>query len=235
MRFRRALLPIIGTVFLVVATVLATGAVYRVGAQGQGQGTDPEAVASAGASAVSRVQATTPLRWRIPWATVEIGTFATLCTTAINVRNLADATVNVEVEFFSTSGTLLENVAGAVAAGAVENWLPDGQSNINAAPFAAAANSGTTGDFEGYANVHADDPRILVSAHILCRNSTADPLQSEIVAITNEPAFPVGATLQFFQAHAPGVPAGQGLATMPPAEMADGGAEGRQSGRGPGQ
>jgi len=99
LRLRAVSLPMTGIVFLVVATVLVAGTVYRVGAQGQG--TDPEAAADPGESTVTRAPATTPLRWRVPWVTVEITAVATGCGTAITVRNLADTTVNVEVEYFA--------------------------------------------------------------------------------------------------------------------------------------
>jgi hypothetical protein len=55
--------------------------------------------------------------------------------------------------------------------------------------------------FIGYANVNADDPRILVTATILCREGTSGA--SKIQSQNDLPAFPVGATMEYFQAGMP--------------------------------
>jgi hypothetical protein len=50
--------------------------------------------------------------------------------------------------------------------------------------------------------VHADDPRILASAAIVCRDAAGSGA-TNIEAMTDVATFPVGATMEYFQAGMP--------------------------------
>ena len=56
-------------------------------------------------------------------------------------------------------------------------------------------------DFWGYASVHADDPRVHVSAYVICRDGTIGT--TNIVGMTQIGTSPVGATMEYFQAGMP--------------------------------
>jgi hypothetical protein len=63
-----------------------------------------------------------------------------------------------------------------------------------------------TGNFNGgFAKVRADDPRVLVGAFLTCKRDRATGFDQidAVRALTNIPAFPVGATAQYFQAGMP--------------------------------
>jgi hypothetical protein len=55
------------------------------------------------------------------------------------------------------------------------------------------------GEFDGYAHVNADDPRIVVTAMMRCGDNDLHLP----VTITSIPAYPVGATAEYFQAGIP--------------------------------
>jgi len=144
--------------------------------------------------------ATLPLRWRIPTAFEDINTNATFCTTVVSVLNATASLINVEVEWMQWSGASDTLRPKQLPANQMLHWVSDHQININ--PYFPDDDAGLEG-FAGYVNVHADDPRILVTAIILCRDDTfATPL-AKIRVHDTIPAFPVGATMEYFQAGMP--------------------------------
>jgi hypothetical protein len=144
--------------------------------------------------------ATLPLRWRIPTAFENIFSNATFCTTVVSVLNATASSINVQVEWTSWGGFSQALRPMALPASEMLHWVSDHQINIR--PYFPDDDAGLEG-FSGYVNVHADDPRILVTAIILCRDDTfATPL-AKIRVHDTIPAYPVGTTAQYFQAGMP--------------------------------
>jgi hypothetical protein len=141
---------------------------------------------------------TLPLRWRIPTCAERTGSAETYCSTVISVRNLTDSSINVEVEWFNWDGTTSKLRPMTLPGQNLLQWATNNQ--IVLLPF-FADDDATISSLIGYANVNANDPRILVTATILCRDGTA--ATSKIVSQNEVPAFPVGATAEFFQAGMP--------------------------------
>ena len=163
------------------------------GAQGSqkpvGEATGPKAPTS-----------TLPLRWRIPTAFEHTGSAETYCSTVVSVRNLTASSVSVEVEWFQWNGSTDKLRPMTVPAQQMLQWATN--NNIVLLPYYADDDALILG-LVGYANVNADDPRILVTATVLCRDGTSGA--SKILSQDELPAFPVGATMDYFQA---GMPAG---------------------------
>jgi hypothetical protein len=146
-----------------------------------------------------------PLRWRIPWA-VNIGTdneaAIVKCLTQVSVVVPFEVTkvVRVNVEFFDTVG---KNRGDSVKMYGKNLNNPPAELGAQGSvktddPIALTFNSYdlNTGDFQGYALVNADDPRVFVSAHMFCEKSGS-------MSFASIPAYPVGATLEYFQAGMP--------------------------------
>jgi hypothetical protein len=156
---------------------------------------------------------TYPLRWRVAWATIETGTTDTYCGTAVIVTNTTTASIDVDVEFMKDDGSSAGRALHTL--GAYENYtaITVGSSlTINVGPY-WWDDQVASPDFSGYALVGANDPRIMVSAFQFCRSSTG--YSGAIVrSHTNIPAFPVGATAEFFQAVMP-------MAGPPPAAIVE--------------
>lgn len=204
------------TVFTVIAVALSAlavgqydvpaGATAGVGPAAAAAARPPQAVteedqetAPAGARGPT---STRPLRWRIAYAT-NVGSGATTfeadCLTAVNVVGAFGAgSFDYDVEFFQGTSVPVGTVATSI------DFDGDADLVITDDPFdplpgfnhVAEAN---TNDFTtGYALVLADDPRIYVSAYIVCEDG------SGVASFTNVPAYPVGPTATFFQAGVPG-------------------------------
>ncbi len=149
----------------------------------------------------SRVPTSTlPLRWRVSWAAMVRGNYYTNCSTAIAVTNTTGSSVDVEVEWMA-GGVSLALRPRSVLSYATTVWIPDGASAVNNVPW-YAHDVASIVDFMGSALVTADDPRILVSAFQYCRSGIgyAGPT---ILSQTNIPAYPVGATAEYFVAGMP--------------------------------
>jgi hypothetical protein len=123
--------------------------------------------------------------------------------TAVTVRNAGPATVNIDVEWFRADGTSMGLSTEPIISERVKVFWPD--SGVNLTPFTGEGATASTGDLSGgWANVNADDPRVLASAAIVCRD-VAGYDASNLGAMINVPAVPVGATLEYFQAGTPAV------------------------------
>ena len=116
------------------------------------------------------------------------------------MRNLTASSVSVEVEWFQWNGSTDKLRPMTVPAQQMLQWATN--NNIVLLPYYADDDALILG-LVGYANVNADDPRILVTATVLCRDGTSGA--SKILSQDELPAFPVGATMDYFQA---GMPAG---------------------------
>ena len=120
------------------------------------------------------------------------------CSTVITVRNLTPNTVDIEVEWINWSATQYVLRLLSVPGKRMRHWVTDDQINIR--PYYLGDNA-DLGPWTGYANVHASDPRILVSAAMLCREGTA--AGAKVLANRGINAYPVGSTVEFFQAGMP--------------------------------
>jgi len=157
------------------------------------------------ASSPRAPSATLPLRWKVSWAT-ERSTDTTFCGTAVLVTNETSSSVSVEVEWFDKDGSALALKPLSVSSMQQRNFIsgtgylvPD----TDYRPF-DADEAAMLADIEGgYARVHASDPRILVAAFQYCRDGQGN--NKNIVSITQIPVYPVGATLEFYQAGVPGM------------------------------
>jgi len=146
---------------------------------------------------------TLPLRWRVSWSALNTGSFDTWCSTAIVVMNTKNSKVQVEVEWMDWRGIPVALRADGIAKYRSKVWtvaLPGGR--INNLPWGFYDLAALPSDFQGYALVTANDPRILVSAFQYCRTDVGFA-GATIVAHTNIPAYPVGTTMDFFQAGMP--------------------------------
>jgi hypothetical protein len=178
-------------------------------AEGSQQGVMQPGESADAAPAESRGPTSTlPLRWRLSWAAQETGGEFTWCSTAAVVTNTSPVSVAVEVEWMNGDGSPLALVAVSLNAG---ESLPfpifqtgnDERERVNSNPWAhPVAKIAFIGDFRGYGLVTADDPRIMVSAFQYCRTGLGDT-GATIVSQTNIPAYPVGATAEYFRADVP--------------------------------
>jgi hypothetical protein len=142
-----------------------------------------------------------PLRWHVDYAGVQTGTwYNTYCTSLVVVRNLTGGVVRVQVEWFEFEGASLGYTQVDVIAGG-RGVVVANQTDIKSHPFSGSYDS-ALGEFHGYANVHADDPRVHASANLICRDGTGS--STHIVAITSIGTSPVGSSREFFLAGSPG-------------------------------
>jgi hypothetical protein len=158
-----------------------------------------------------RAPATLPLRWRVGFAghkNLNIDDFND-CSTVISVMSAAPASMNVEVEFFGQNDAFVNDGTTTLAAGAVEVFGTVGGSGGSSGPVGGPVALDVlvnTGNFDsGFAKVHSDEPRLLVTAFLTCRRDRADggsgtdPLRGFL----SIPTFPVGAPAEYFQAGMP--------------------------------
>jgi hypothetical protein len=147
-----------------------------------------------------------PLRWRIPYA-LEVfsgGSAGYQCHTAVSILNASSAAVDVEVVLFDS--------AGVVEASALRNLPVDDSLVYTSAtpeetnmpfPFGIEAEmvlQSASILTNGFALVYAEDPRVLVTAFVSCVGTLQPSLGEAFRGITNIPAYPVGATMEYFQA-----------------------------------
>jgi hypothetical protein len=158
---------------------------------------------SGDAGPVRAPTATLPLRWRVAWA-VERSVDTTHCGTAIVVTNSSNSTVDVQVEWFNYAGSSHGLHQRSIDGMSQNVWVtgtaisgPD----TDYRPFEYDSLANIPDILGGYARVHANDPRIQVAAFQYCRDGTG--ITKDIMSITNIPAFPVGATAEYFQAGMP--------------------------------
>jgi len=140
-----------------------------------------------------------PLRWYVDFAVKSSNaTYEAYCVTSVIGRNLSPSELTFQVEWFQNSGSLGYN----------EYSIPAGSTGTVTTGFTPLPYPflwGVYSDlavFTGYANVHADDPRVHVSAYMVCRD--APGTTGKIVGMTTVGVSPVGASAEFFQA---GIPA----------------------------
>jgi hypothetical protein len=155
--------------------------------------------ASASASQ-QRFWAELPLRWQVANIQDMVDADnATYCGSVITVRNLTDGAVEVEVEWFNLSNSPQAIRTRTIPA--EQSMQFASSARINLLPFAPQNDASLAVNMNGYVNVHADDPRIMASAHVVCRDGTTT--DSSLVAYVGIPASPVGATLDYFKAGLP--------------------------------
>jgi hypothetical protein len=146
---------------------------------------------------------TLPLRWRVAWAALETSGNYTYCSTAIAVTNTTGQSVNIEVEWMDRFGNSRGLRFRIAPSHQTQVWTVGGNGvAINNSPW-AANDFLTVTDFLGYALVTASDPRIMVSAFQYCRTGTGYS-GATVLSQTGIPAYPVGATAEYFQAGMPG-------------------------------
>lgn len=152
-----------------------------------------------------------PLRWRVAEVREETDNFNTFCGTAITITNTTDGTVNVTIEYLDNGG-VPEAVDSFTIAAFSSNFAV---TDIDVEPgllFANIPGSSGLDDFQGYAHVHADDPRIMVTARVFCRDGLGT--SANIVSDYQVATYPVGSSAQFFLAGTAGQ-AMQEAATVP--------------------
>jgi hypothetical protein len=137
-----------------------------------------------------------PMRWRVSFAAEN--TSLSFCGTAVVVTNLTSDTLDVEVEWVDDNGDRYVLDYGFIDPLDSDRWITDDE--VLNYPFQWNQNA-NLGDFRGYAIVYASDPRVMASAFLYCRSGTG--ASTSLVSISNIPTFPVGATLDLFQAAVP--------------------------------
>jgi hypothetical protein len=129
------------------------------------------------------------------------------------VANLSDHSVDVQVEYFeSTTGASLGYAEPLLfLAGSVVSFWPHEEEAssfilVNQSPLMTNNQVlANVGDFDGRATVHADDPRIIVTAYMVCRTANGIETGQDIVGLVNLPTYAVNDTLSFYQASLPSV------------------------------
>jgi hypothetical protein len=167
---------------------------------------------------VVRSTATLPLVHRVTFATRETS-YNTYCETPIIVHNPTSSSVSVEVEWFVAWGSAIELATRSMSGGAIAGFTGtsfDTGAKINNNPMWLDLNYNRrdTGDFDGYAYVYSDDPRIIVSAFVTCRTNVGTDPGVNVVSVANVPVVPVGNALMYYQAGVPGT-------VSPPAAIAE--------------
>ena len=210
-RYTKVILTIIAVALCVIAlprletseVEAASGrpeAVAAVGSQQAGQDVSP-IPPTAGAESREVATSTKPLRWRVSNAFHDVDSDHSICGTVVSVRNVAAASVPVDVEWFDFNGNSIALSTLTIPSGDMNVFWTN--ANVQLEPFTASGIASNTVDFQGgWANVNANDPRILASAAIVCRD-VAGQDASNLEAMVNVPTFPVGATAEFFTAGMP--------------------------------
>jgi hypothetical protein len=158
----------------------------------------PASVLGPVAAVTATSTATQPLRWMIPTISEDGAQNDSFCSTVVTVRNLTPNTVDIEVEWIDWSATKFVLRPLSVPSQRLRHWVTDDLINIR--PY-YQGDTADLGLWRGYANVHASDPRILVSGAMLCRDGTA--AGAKILANRGIASYPVGSTLEYFQAGMP--------------------------------
>ncbi len=158
---------------------------------------------------VSRAPTSTlPLRWIVTNAAERTGAFNTFCGTVVIVNNLTNSTIIVEVEWFRNDAVSLALRAASVDPKRHFIFVTD--TEVNNQPY-SANNSAGLADFNGYAYVTSNDPRLAVGAVIYCRDALGPSANS--VSQASIQVHPIGATAEIFRATMPGM--GTPLITPP--------------------
>lgn len=192
--------------FAAVSILLASAGIYAFASADEFDGqaiadaaedaARPETVGTVGTEPVQQRlpagQGNYPLRWRVAWATEDASN--AFCGTAVVVTNLTTDTRDVEVEWVDDNGDSYFLDYGFIDPLDSDRWVTDSQ--VYTYPFNANHDANLL-NFAGYALVYADDPRVMVSAFMFCRAGTGNV---PLVSITNIPTYPVGASMEFFQA-----------------------------------
>jgi len=159
---------------------------------------EPSASADGSSTAAA---ATLPLRWRVSHAaeTVELQGTTDFCMTMVVVMNTTNSSVSAELEWFSSPGALLVTESFTLTALQVKYVGTDDQVDIG--PFGLDVDSNQS-DFIGFAQVYANDPRIIVSAYLICRDAVGGG-PANLTAMLSIPTFAAGESLEYFQAATP--------------------------------
>jgi hypothetical protein len=130
--------------------------------------------------------ATYPLRWYISLVHHEVASGSVDCKTVVMVVNLHNSSVNAEIEFYDDTGSVLASRSDTIAAGATYYVGTDQLTGPGEYP--------QTGDhlIPGHGRVYASHPNIIALNFIECPTGA--------VSVTS---YPVGATLDYFQASLP--------------------------------
>jgi hypothetical protein len=141
-----------------------------------------------------------PLRWRVRQAMLLDNT-ETDCVTVIYVGNLTSSSTKVDVEWLDTDSASVALRSVTLQPGKHQNFIPYfAVGSLTGDPFIYIDWVVVAGNFEGSAEISADDPRISVTAVLKCDESPSDPFPNSITAV---PCDPLGATAEFFQAGMP--------------------------------
>ena len=132
----------------------------------------------------------------------ETGDYDTWCSTAVVVTNTTNSWVDIEVEWMRSHSGSFSLRPRTLSAHEIKVWTPSTASQVNNMPWVSGDYPGLL-DFQGYALVTADDARIMVSAFQFCRSGLGYQTGATVLSQTNIPTFPVGATMEYFQAGMP--------------------------------
>jgi hypothetical protein len=148
-----------------------------------------------------------PLRWTVGYAAawdVE-ATGGNECTTAVTLLSSAPSAVSVDVLFINKSGSTVGTASFSLAPDDPHSVMAH-EGGGNTWPLEADSYPSTGFFTGGFARVYADDPRVLATAFLMCKESAADGVSSngqKVLSVANIPAYPVGATADYFQAGMP--------------------------------
>jgi hypothetical protein len=146
----------------------------------------PRELSASSGTVTGMAPATYPLRWYVSLVHHEVASSSVDCKTTIVVVNLHTSNVQVELETYDLAGSVQATASTSIGAG--------GSYYVNTAGTAGSFDTGgypTTGDhlITGHGRVYANHPNILAFNYVECPTGA--------VSVTS---YPVGATLELFQA-----------------------------------
>ena len=139
-------------------------------------------------------------RWRVRSVALSDSAAGEDCTTVVLVQNLAPTSTSVDIDWYDYTLVLKASQSQTIGAGQL---FPFAVYVIGEATYISpymAAWVTADANFFGFAQVHASDPRIAVSAYLRCDTAPAD---MDPVTLNSIPCDPVGASLSYFQAGMP--------------------------------
>ena len=146
--------------------------------------------------------ATLPMRWVVPGVHESVNVNGAYCSTAITVTTAFNVTtfLAVQVEFFDDIGLSMGTFVGVPhgAPGVRTTYITDSEVTPI---WTVVDGDADLSNFTGSATVHSDDPRIMVTAFEWCRSGTG--AATTLLTVRDLPAYPIGATLEYFQAGMP--------------------------------
>ena len=147
-----------------------------------------------------------PLRWRIGFAGAVDTNVATSnqCFTSVSLLSTSADSIESEVVFFGWNDLSVGSATATIPPGGSISIIA--QENGVAIPPFDANEWVVTGKFDaGFAHVYADDPRVLTTAFLVCVRDrlNSDSPEQQLRTIASIPSFPVGATMEYFQAGMP--------------------------------